>query len=125
MDPMIASSQLGAFLPSRDFDLSRRFYEALGFSNRATGDEIALFETGAGTIIVTRTHDPAWDGAFMLAILVDDLAAWWQRIVQADLPGRFGTPAPTPPTRQPWGLEVAYVVDPGGVLIHFQQRPAG
>ena len=124
MDPMIASATLGAFLPTRDFDLSRRFYEALGFTNQASGDQIALFETGAGTIILTRTHDPKWDGAFMLAIMVDDLAAWWQRIAEADLPGRFGTPAPTPPKRQPWGLEVAYVVDPCGVLIHFQQRPA-
>jgi len=123
MDPMIATSQLGAFLPTKDFDLSRRFYEALGFSNHATGDEVALFDTGAGTIILTRTYSPKWDGAFMIAIMVDDLAAWWQRIRQADLPGRFGIAEPSPPKLQPWGLEVSYVVDPTGVLIHFQQRP--
>ena len=124
MDPMVAGTHLGAFLPTKDFALSRRFYEALGFANHATGDEVALFDTGAGTIILTRTNDEKWDGAFMIAIRVDDLAAWWARIERADLPGRFGVPAPRPPARQPWGIEVAYVVDPAGVLIHFQQNSA-
>jgi len=123
MDPMIATSQLGAFLPTKDFDLSRGFYEALGFTNRATSDEVALFDTGAGTIILTRVNDEKWDGAFMMALMVEDLAAWWQRIQDADLPGRFGVSEPRPPAMQPWGLEVAYVVDPAGVLWHFQQRP--
>lgn len=124
MDPMIASTHLGSFLPTRDFELSRRFYEALGFINHADGEEVALFDTGAGTIILTRTNDEKWDGAFMIAIRVDDLKAWWTRIEQADLAERFGVPAPRPPALQPWGLEVAYVVDPAGVLIHFQQNPA-
>lgn len=123
MDPMIASTQLGAFLPTKDFDASRAFYEALGFVNHATGEEVALFDTGGGTIILTRTHDEKWDGAFMIAIAVDDLQAWWQRIQQADLPGCFGVAKPRPPEMQPWGLEVSYVVDPAGVLIHFQQKP--
>ena len=124
MDPMVAGTHLGAFLPTKDFALSRRFYETLGFANHATGDEVALFDTGAGTIILTRTYDEKWVGAFMIAIRVDDLAAWWARIERADLPGRFGVPAPRPPARQPWGIEVAYVVYPAGVLIHFQQNSA-
>lgn len=124
MDPMIASTHLGSFLPTKDFELSRRFYEALGFTNHATDDEVALFDTGAGTIILTRNNDEKWDGAFMIAIRVDDLNAWWKRIEQAKLPERFGVMEPRAPAMQPWGLEVAYVGDPAGVLIHFQQNPA-
>jgi uncharacterized glyoxalase superfamily protein PhnB len=123
MDALVSAGRLGAFLPTRDFDLSRRFYEALGFVNHASGEEVALFETGGGTIILTHVNDDKWDGAFMMALAVDDLAAWWQRIEGADLPGRFGVPPPRPPAVQPWGLEVAYVIDPAGVLWHFQQRP--
>lgn len=124
MHPMIAQTHLGTFLPTKDFELSRRFYEALGFTNHAAGDEVALFDTGAGTIILTRTNDEKWDGAFMIAIRVDDLKTWWERIAAADLPGRFGVMEPRAPAMQPWGLEVAYVGDPTGVLIHFQQNPA-
>jgi hypothetical protein len=39
-----------------------------------------------------------------------------------DLVKTFGVPSPRPPTLQPWGLRIAYVVDPSGVLWHFAQR---
>lgn len=35
-----------------------------------------------------------------------------------DLPAKFGVPVPKPPMMQPWGLRIAYVVDPSGVLWH-------
>jgi uncharacterized glyoxalase superfamily protein PhnB len=61
----------------------------------------------------------------MMQLLVDDLDDWWQRIVSLDLPAKFGVPVPKPPTMQPWGLRIAYVVDPSGVLWHVaQRRPA-
>jgi uncharacterized glyoxalase superfamily protein PhnB len=31
-------------------------------------------------------------------------------------------PAPKAPAMQPWGLRVAYVVDPSGVLWHVAER---
>ncbi|MBA4388639.1 MAG: hypothetical protein C0404_11710 [Verrucomicrobia bacterium] len=42
-----------------------------------------------------------------------------------DLPTRFGVPVPKPPEDQPWGLRVAYVIDPSGVLWHVAQRRPG
>ena len=57
--------------------------------------------------------------------MVDDLDAWWAKIERLDLPARFGVPPPKPPAMQPWGLRVAYVVDPAGVLWHLAQRPPG
>ena len=44
---------------------------------------------------------------------------------RADLAARFGVQAPKAPAMQPWGLRVAYVVDPSGVLWHFAQRGDG
>jgi hypothetical protein len=35
--------------------------------------------------------------------------------------GRFGVKAPAPPRAEPWGLTIAYVFDPSGVLWHFAQ----
>ena len=39
-----------------------------------------------------------------------------------DLPANFGVPKPKPPAMQPWGLRIAYIVDPSGVLWHVAQR---
>jgi len=61
----------------------------------------------------------------MMQLIVDDLDAWWAHIVSLDLPAAYGVPRPTPPELQPWGLRVAYVVDPSGVLWHIAQRRHG
>lgn len=109
------------FLPTKDFDLSKRFYEALGF-RKTLDDEVAIFNAGSGGFILQRHYHPDWAANFMMQLMVDDLAAWWTRIESLDLPARFGVPAPKAPALQPWGLLVAYVVDPAGVLWHIAQR---
>jgi uncharacterized glyoxalase superfamily protein PhnB len=58
----------------------------------------------------------------MMQLMVDDLDMWWAHIESLDLTKRFGVPAPKPPAVQPWGLRVAYVVDPSGVLWHIAER---
>jgi uncharacterized glyoxalase superfamily protein PhnB len=60
-----------------------------------------------------------------MQLMVDDLDAWWAHINALDLRSTFGVPAPKPPAMQPWGLRVAYVVDPSGVLWHVAQRRTG
>jgi hypothetical protein len=109
------------FVPTKDFELSRRFYEALGFEKVFDG-EVAIFNAGSGGIILQRRYVKAWAENCMLHLMVDDLDAWWAHLVGLDLPGRFGVPAPKAPAVQPWGLRVAYVVDPAGILWHIAQR---
>jgi hypothetical protein len=109
------------FLPSRDFELSKRFYEALGFTKLLDG-EVAIFSTGASSFILQRFYQKEWAENFMMQLMVDDLDAWWSHIEGLDLPARFGVKPPRPPALQPWGLRVAYLVDPSGVLWHVAQR---
>lgn len=46
------------FLPTQDFDLSQRFYEALGFQ-KVLDSDVAIFSAGSGAFIfsesITRT----------------------------------------------------------------------
>lgn len=110
------------FLPTRDFELSKAFYEALGFE-KETDSEVAIFAAGSGGFILQRYYVEDWASNCMMQLMVDDLDAWWAHIESLDLPARFGVPAPRPPAVQPWGLKVAYVVDPAGVLWHIAERP--
>ena len=112
------------FLPAKDFETSKRFYEALGFEKTLDG-EVAIFMAGSGGFILQRYYQKEWAENFMMQIVVDDLDAWWSHIQSLDLAGRFGVQAPKAPAMQPWGLRVAYVVDPSGVLWHFAQRGDG
>ena len=109
------------FLPARDFDLSRAFYEALGFAKLLDGN-VAIFRVGDGAFILQRHYQKEWAENFMMQLMVDDLDAWWAHIEALDLPSTFGVAPPKAPAMQPWGLRVAYVYDPSGVLWHVGQR---
>ncbi|MBV8437876.1 MAG: hypothetical protein JOY95_10225 [Silvibacterium sp.] len=61
----------------------------------------------------------------MMQLMVDDLDGWWSHISALDLTGTFGVASPRPPAMQPWGLRVAYVVHPSGVLWHVAERREG
>ncbi|MBK8179462.1 MAG: glyoxalase [Planctomycetes bacterium] len=112
------------FLPARDFGLSKRFYEALGFT-KVLDDEVAIFRIGASSFVLQNYFQKDWAENFMMQLMVEDLDAWWRHVSALDLPTRFGVPAPKAPAVQPWGLRIAYVVDPSGVLWHVAQRRPG
>jgi len=112
------------FLPSQDFDLSKRFYEALGFKKVLDGD-VAIFRIGSSEFILQNYYRKDWAENFMMQLMVDDLNAWWSYIESLDLPGNFGVQAPKAPAMQPWGLRISYVFDPSGVLWHVAERRDG
>jgi len=112
------------FLATSDFDRTKRFYEALGFE-KVLDDDVAIFNVGSGGFVLTRHVAEEANENFMMQLMVDDLDAWWAHIQALDLPKNFGVPPPQSPAMQPWGLRIAYVVDPSGVLWHFAQRREG
>ena len=112
------------FLPAKDFEVSKAFYEALGFEKVLDGD-VAIFEVGSSGFILQQYYQQQWAQNCMMQLMVDDLDAWWAHIQALDLPGRFGVQAPRPPAMQPWGLRIVYVFDPSEVLWHVAERREG
>jgi catechol 2,3-dioxygenase-like lactoylglutathione lyase family enzyme len=112
------------FVPTKDFELSKRFYESLGFE-KVLDSEVAIFRAGSGGFILQRHYHKDWADNFMIQLMVDDLDAWWKHIDTLDLPGKFGVRPPSAPAMQPCCLRVAYVVDPSGVLWHVAERRGG
>jgi catechol 2,3-dioxygenase-like lactoylglutathione lyase family enzyme len=114
---------LRPFVPAKDFETSRRFYVALGFREKLLEDRLIEFSLGPYSFLLQDYYVAEWAGNFMMHVLVDDLDAWWTHIDSLDLPGRFGVDAPRAPKLEPWGLRVAYVIDPSDVLWHFAEVP--
>lgn len=121
---LFSGSEARPFLPTRDFDLSKRFYVTLGFSLLFDG-EVAIFGAGSSSFILQRYFHQGWAENCMMQLVVDDLDAWWEHLTALDLPAEFGISPPKPPALQPWGLRVAYLTDPTGVLWHIAQRLPG
>ena len=121
-EPNLAIRAVRPFVPGgKDFDLSKRFYQALGFTIDFDAGEVAGLSCEGGSFLLQNYYHEGWAGNFMMQLVVADLDAWWAQIEALDLPGRFGVPAPRPPAVQPWGPRVAYLVGPCGELWHIVQ----
>ena len=113
------------FLPTRDLAHSKRFYQSLGFEMLLDGTDVAIFRIGRGEFLLQARFVQDWAENAMMQLMVDDLDDWWQHIQSLDLPAQFGVAPPKAPAMQPWGLRVAYLADPAGVLWHVAQRRPG
>ena len=114
--------ELNAFVPARDFTLSKQFYSDLGFKLLWSSDDVAQFQIGAHTFLLQKFHVEEHSANFMMALMVEDADAWWAHIQRIDLAGKYTPHTLKPPTMQPWGLRVLYLTDPTGVLWHIQDR---
>lgn len=112
------------FLPTRDFELCKQFYETLGFEKILDG-EVAIFKAGSGGFILQRFWQKEMAENLLMQLMVDDLDAWWAHLNSLDLKGRFGVRPLQAPAMQSWGLRVAYMTDPSGVLWHVAERRPG
>ena len=114
---------LRPFVPAKDFAASARFYADLGFTLFPLGDTLASVHLGPFAFLLQGFDDEGFSSNYMMHLLVNDVAPWWARIEA--LPGRYGVRPPSAPALQPWGLVVAYVFDPSGVLWHVAEDRAG
>jgi hypothetical protein len=120
--PTTGAETARPFLPAKDFELSKNFYDALGFKKVLDGDEVAIYEIGQSGFLLQKFYVKEWAENFMMQLMVDDLDLWWRHIQSLDLKTKFGLAMARAPALQPWGLRVAYLSDPSGVLWHFAQR---
>ncbi len=114
---------LKAFVPARDFALSRRFYLELGFTEIWGNEQAAEFQAGQFRFLLQNFYAKEHAENFMMHLMVEDADTWWQHIQATGLTNKYDLHMARPPTLQPWGLRVLYLTDPTGVLWHIADRP--
>lgn len=113
--------EIKAFVPARDYAVSRRFYADLGFEERSEFDGVAYFALGECSFLLQRFYDQAHADNFMMHLLVDDADAWHQRLSQLDIVGRYRAHGVrmTAPADREWRMRDFHLIDPTGVLWHI------
>jgi hypothetical protein len=109
------------FLPAKEFETSLRFYKAIGFEAYSLGEALAELSLGTHTFLLQGSYVKEWAENTVMHVLVKDVGAWWRHIDSLALARQFDVSPPAPSKVEPWGLTVAYVFDPSGVLWHFAQ----
>ncbi|MCD6077657.1 MAG: Lactoylglutathione lyase [Ramlibacter sp.] len=116
--------ELKAFVPAKDFALSKRFYADFGFTQRSEGGGVAYFSCGSAAFLLQDYYLQEFADNCVMHLLVRDVHAWRRRVMDADLPGRYGVKV-TETTEQPWGITEFVVIDPAGVCWHVGQNTPG
>lgn len=114
---------LKAFVPARDFELSRQFYRDLGFSEKWSNGQAAELELGGFRFLLQNFYVKEHAANFMMQLMVEDADTWWEHISSSGLAEKYQLYMAKPPALQPWGLRVLYLTDPTGVLWHIADRP--
>jgi uncharacterized glyoxalase superfamily protein PhnB len=113
--------ELKAFVPAKDFELSKRFYEDLGFVKASDGNGLAYFHHGDVSFLLQDFYVEALAKNLMLHLLVEDVDVWWHHIRDRDLAGKYGTKV-TDIQQQPWRMRDFALIDPSGVLWRIGQN---
>ncbi len=114
-----AVTDLKAFVPAKDFELSMRFYTDLGFTTNWSNAEIAELQIGSFRFLLQKFYVEQHAGNFMMSLTVEEADAWWKHIQHLDLAKKYPGIMCKPPEMQPWGIRVLYLSDPTGVLWHI------
>lgn len=118
--------EIKAFVPARDFALSKRFYQDLGFEIAWSSDDLAYVRCGDTSFLLQNFYNKEHADNFMMHMLVKDVDAWWQHVQDRQLIAKYGLRV-DPPAERPWGMRDFVIIDPTGVLWRIGQntsRPA-
>ena len=116
----MATVEIKAFVPSKDFELSKNFYTELGFTVAWSSTDMAYLHAGKSSFLLQKFYVKEYADNFMIHMLVEDVEAWWNHIVSRQLAKKYGVRA-NPPEDRPWGIREFTIDDPTGVLWRIGQ----
>lgn len=114
-------TEIKAFVPSKDFALSKQFYQDLGFTMASDGGGIAYFHFGHVSFLLQDFCAEYFAENFMMHILVEDVGAWWQQVQNSGVLTKYGVKV-TALEDQPWAMRDFCLYDPSGVLWRIGQN---
>jgi uncharacterized glyoxalase superfamily protein PhnB len=113
---------LKAFVPAKNFALSKQFYIDLGFTLNFGNDQIAEFQMGSFRFLLQPFYVKEHSENYMMSLSVENADAWWEHIERIGLKTKYPGIMARAPAMQPWGLRVLYLSDPTGVLWHISDN---
>lgn len=113
---------LKSFVGAENYELSKDFYEAIGFVLNWENDGLCELQLGDCRFLLQDYYQKQWCENTMLHLQVDSAGEWYRHIAAVLADGSFGSARVTEPTLQDYGAEVCFLFDPSGVLWHFAEH---
>lgn len=119
--PSLDVVEIKAFIPAKDFALSQRFYQDLGFTLSYADAEVAYLHHGDSAFLLQNFHVEELAKNFMMHLLVKDVDAWHRHVHEAGIAQRYGVVVGEV-VLQPWRMRDFVLSDPSGVLWRIAQN---
>ncbi|OQW62862.1 MAG: glyoxalase [Nitrospira sp. ST-bin5] len=119
--PNLRITEIKAFVPAQDFEISKQFYKDLGFTMASEGGGVAYFHFEHVSFLLQDFCAASLAENFMMHILVEDVEAWWTHVLASGVASKYGVRV-TDIESQPWRMRDFCLSDPSGVLWRIGQN---
>ena len=106
------------FIGAKNFELSRSFYQDLGFQETILFHNMSLFKTEGLGFYLQDAYVRYWIENSMVFLEVQDVDRFWNELVALNLATKYETVKLTPIRKYEWGRECFFFFF-SGVLWHF------
>jgi len=120
-EPAFRVTEIKAFVPAKDFELSKQFYKDIGFTMASDGGGIAYFHFEQASFLLQDSCAESFAENFMMHMLVEDVEAWWNRANESGVVAKYGVTLSNIEL-QPWRMRDFCLLDPSGVLWRIGQN---
>lgn len=111
----LSVTEIKAFVPSKNFELSKQFYRDLGFTMASEGGGIAYFHREHASFLLQDFCAESFAENFHMHLLVADADAWWRHVQASGVQQKYAVEV-SPLEDQPWGMRDFCLHDPAGVV---------
>lgn len=106
------------FIGAQNFEVSRSFYQDLGFEEVVLDSKLSLFRKQDIGFYLQDYYAKEWIDNTMVFIEVENVETYWEELISLHLTEKYESVQLTPTRIMDWGKE-CFVHDPSGVLWHF------
>ena len=109
--------ELKAFVPAKDFELSKQFYQDVGFTLASDSDGIASFRQDNVSFFLQNFYVKELAENFMMHLSVENVDAWWAHIQARSIATKYGVKT-LPPGTKPVAYAGLILSIPQGVMAN-------
>ncbi|MFB2121318.1 VOC family protein [Parapedobacter sp. 2B3] len=111
----LAIIALKSFVPAKDFDLSMRFYNDIGFTTSWHDNQLALMDYNGFKFLLQNFYLKDHAENYVMHLLVTNADHWWEKINQANSNKGYNIQLTAREDRT-WGIRDFILLDPSGVM---------
>jgi len=119
--PNLKTIELKPFVPAKDYELSKRFYQDIGFTLASDTEGIAYLHHENVSFLLQNFYAREFAENLMLHLLVEDVDAWWAKLDAAGVAEKYAVKM-SAVQQQPWRMRDFTLFDPSGVLWRIAQN---